>query len=206
MNRFSTLIAAAALALVAPAFADAKTEAYVQSNASTVLKSLNDSKMSSSERAATFNGYMDQFTDINSVSNFVIGKYAKRFTADELKRYRAAFRTYALATYQYELDQYRGDAIVVKGSVDRSTSDSIVSTVIRRKDGKDMDVRWRVLNRNGKYQVVDVGLNIDGNLLWLAIEQRAQFISVLDRNKGSADALIKKIESMTAELKTRKTK
>ena len=63
-----------------------------------------------------------------------------------------------------------------------------------------MDVRWRVLTRDGKYQVVDVALNLDGNLIWLAIEQRAQFLALLDRSNGSADALIEKIESMKRNL------
>jgi phospholipid transport system substrate-binding protein len=49
-----------------------------------------------------------------------------------------------------------------------------------------------------------VALNLDGNLIWLAIEQRAQFIALLDQNNGSADVLINKINSMTADIKTRK--
>jgi len=92
----------------------------------------------------------------------------------------------------------------VKDSVDRSDTDSIVNTVIKRQDGKDMDVRWRVLTRDGEYQVVDVALNLDGNLIWLGIEQRAQFIALLDRANGSAEALIAKIESMTADMKASK--
>ena len=67
-----------------------------------------------------------------------------------------------------------------------------------------MDVRWRVLTRDGKYQVVDVALNLDGNLIWLAIEQRAQFLALLDRSNGSAEALIDKIESMKRKLETEK--
>ncbi len=64
-----------------------------------------------------------------------------------------------------------------------------------------MNVRWRVLKRNGEYQVVDVALNVNGNLIWLAIEQQAQFLSLLDRTNGSADALIRKIEQMTREVR-----
>ena len=93
--------------------------------------------------------------------------------------------------------------MVVKNSVDRSETDSIVNTVIKRQDGKDMDVRWRVQGKDGDYQVIVAALNLDGNLIWLAIEQRAQFIALLDRSNGSADALIKKIDSMTAELKVK---
>lgn len=206
MNRITIIaMALAALNLCAlPAAADAKTEAYVQANASEVLASLNDPALTADQRTSTFSTYMDKFTDLDAVSNFVIGKYSRRFTPDELAAYRKAFRTYALAVYETQLDAYRGKAVVVKDSVDRSETDSIVNTVIERQDGKNMDVRWRVLTRDGKYQVVDVALNLDGNLIWLGIEQRAQFIALLDRANGSADALISKIESMTAELKASK--
>ncbi len=205
MKRFlrSTLAAAVILAGALPAFADAKTEAYVQKNASEVLKTLNNPNLSTAERTAKFSAYMDQFTDLDAVSNFVIGKYSRRFTEAELARYRKAFREYALAVYQYELDAYRGEAVQVKNSVDRSPTDSIVNTVIKRQDGKDMDVRWRVQGSEGNYQVVDVALNLDGNLIWLAIEQRAQFTALLDNNNGSADKLIAKINSMTNDLKAK---
>jgi phospholipid transport system substrate-binding protein len=146
---------------------------------------------------------MDKFTNLDAVSNFVIGKYSRRFTDAELTKYRKSFRAYALAVYEYQLDAYRGESVTVKNSVDRSETDSIVNTVIKRVDGKDMDVRWRVQGKEGSYQVVDVALNLDGNLIWLAIEQRAQFISLLDNNNGSADKLIKKIDSMTADLKAK---
>ena len=198
-----TVLAALALSIVVSpaAFADAATEAYVEENANEVLRTLNDPSLNSEERTATFNAYMDEFTDMKAVSNFAIGKYARRFTPDELARYREAFRTYALAVYEVQLDQYRGEGVVVEGSTDRNERDSIVDTTIRRGDGEDMDIRWRVLTRNGQYQVVDVALNLDGNLIWLAIEQRAQFLSLLDKNNGSADNLIDKIESMTAKLR-----
>jgi phospholipid transport system substrate-binding protein len=132
----------------------------------------------------------------------VIVKYARRFTPEELQAYQQAFRTYALAVYENELDAYRGNEVVIEGSTDRTANDSIVDTSIARADGKTMDVRWRVLNRGGKYQVVDVALDIDGNLIWLAIEQQAQFLALLDRTNGSADALIDKISSMTDKLKS----
>lgn len=203
MSRTSpTLLAFAALALSAlPAFADARTESFVQTNASEVLATLNDPALNARQRTETFSQYMDQFTDLDAVSNFVIGKYSRRFTEQELTAYRKVFREYALAVYENELDNYRGKEVVVKDSVDRSDTDSIVNTVIKRQDGKDMDVRWRVLTRDGEYQVVDVALNLDGNLIWLGIEQRAQFIALLDRSNGSAEALIAKIESMTADMK-----
>jgi phospholipid transport system substrate-binding protein len=199
----SILAASVLMASAAPAFADARTEAYVQKNASEVLQSLNNPKLSATERTAAFSSYMDKFTDLDAVSNFVIGKYSRRFSDAELANYRKAFREYALTVYEVQLDSYRGEAVVVKNSVDRSDTDSIVNTVIKRQDGKDMDVRWRVQGTEGNYQVVDVALNLDGNLIWLAIEQRAQFIALLDNSNGSSEKLIKKINSMTADMKSK---
>ncbi len=200
-TQLKALFAAAALAFAAPvAKADEVTEQFVRDNASVVLQSLNDPDLDSAGRRAAFSRYMDQFTDIEAVSNFVIGKYARRLSAEDLARYREAFRTYALATYEFQLDSYRGESVEIVGSDDRSATDSIVRTLIRRDGGDPVDVRWRVLTREGVYQVVDVGLNIDGNLFWLALEQRAQFLSILDRTNGSADALIGKIEEMTRDL------
>ncbi|MEM5516181.1 ABC transporter substrate-binding protein [Henriciella sp. AS95] len=193
---------AALLAVAAPALADAKTESFVKQNANEVLNSLNNPDLSQVERTELFSGYMEQFADFDAVSKFVIGKYARRFTPEELKSYQDAFRTYALAVYENELDAYRGNKVVIEGSTDRTANDSIVDTSIARADGKTMDVRWRVLNRGGKYQVVDVALDIDGNLIWLAIEQQAQFLALLDRTNGSADALINKISSMTDKLES----
>ncbi len=199
----SQKFALAALAVTvasAPAFADAKTEAYVQKQASAALATLNDPTLTAADRTAKFNEYMDRFTDLKAVGRFTIGKYARRFSDEEMERFHKAFRIYSLAVYENELDAYRGEAVVVKNSIDRSEKDSIVNTVIKREDGKDMDVRWRVLHRDGKYQVVDVALNMDGNLIWLGIEQRAQFLALLDRSNGDADALIAKIEEMTDKL------
>jgi len=105
-----------------------------------------------------------------------------------------------LAVYEFYFHEYRGRDVKVIGSTDRNARDSIVDTEIVRADGQELEVRWRVLNRGGNYQVVDVALNAEGNLIWLAIEQQAQFLSILDQNNGSVDALNRKIESMTDEL------
>ena len=195
------ILSAAMLAMSAlPALADTQTEEYVRTNANDVLASLNEAGLNGDERRAKFQGYMDEFTNMDAVAKFVIGKYSKRFTAEEMDAYLTTFRAYALAVYEFYFHEYRGRDVKVTGSTDRNARDSIVDTEIIRADGQELEVRWRVLNRGGNYQVVDVALNADGNLIWLAIEQQAQFLSILDQNNGSVDALITKIESMTDDL------
>jgi len=192
----ATMLAMSAL----PALADTATEEYVRTNANDVLASLNEPGLDDDARRAKFQAYMDEFTNLDAVAKFVIGKYAKRFTPEEMDAYLTTFRAYALVVYEFYFHEYRGRDVRVTGSTDRNARDSIVDTEIVRADGQELEVRWRVLNRGGNYQVVDVALNADGNVIWLAIEQQAQFLSILDQSNGSVDALIAKIDSMTADL------
>lgn len=197
------ILSASLLAFTAlPAFADAKTEEYVRTNANEVLASLNAPGLTPAERRVRFQTYMDEFTNLDAVAKFVIGKYSKRFTPEEMDRYLTAFRSYALVVYEFYFNEYKGRDVKVLGSTDRNPRDSIVDTEIVRTDGQELEVRWRVLNRGGEYQVVDVALNSEGNLIWLAIEQQAQFLSILDKNNGSVDALISRIDAETAKLRS----
>jgi len=203
MRTFRMFAAAIGIALTlgAPAYADKNSEAFVRENATLVLETLDDTSLDAAARTEKFSVYMDEFSNLDRIASFVIGKYSRRFSEDEVTLYRAAFRTYNLTAYEYQFDQYRGSEIEITGSTDRSPTDSIVDSIVRRKNGDTQDVRWRVLTRNGKQEVVDIALNFDGSLLWLAIEQRAQFLDLLDRTNGSADALIKKLEELTEDLK-----
>ncbi|MEL6828426.1 MAG: ABC transporter substrate-binding protein [Pseudomonadota bacterium] len=195
------ILSASLLAMSAmPAFADATTEEYVRTNANEVLASLNAPDLTAAERREQFQTYMDEFTNLDAIAKFVIGKYSKRFTDEEMELYLDTFRNYALVVYEFYFNEYRGRDVNVLGSTDRNARDSIVDTEIVRADGQELEVRWRVLKRGGNYQVVDVALNAEGNLIWLAIEQQAQFLSILDKNNGSVDALVTKINSMKEEL------
>lgn len=199
------ILSAAMLAIsAAPAFADADSEAYVQTNADDVLASLNAPELTPAERRTQFQNYMDKFTNIDVVAKFVIGDYAKKFSEQEMEAYLASFRAYALAVYEDYFNEFGGQTITVLGSNDRSARESVVATEILRDDGDKLEVSWHVLKRRGKYHVVDVHLKLGGQTFKLGVEQRAQFMSILDQNYGSADALITKIDSMTDELIARR--
>lgn len=193
----------ACLMLASAAWGDESSETFVRDNATQVLQALDDPALNTTERTEKFNEYMNQFSNLNRISSFVIGKYSRRFSDEDKARYRTAFRQYSLAAYEAQFDQYRGSRIEVTGSIDRNEKDSIVKSIIHASDGDDLKLNWRVLTRNDRHEVVDIGLDVEGDVLWLAIEQRAQFLDLLDRNNGSADALIRKLGELTRDLKDR---
>lgn len=208
MKLKSMLTAAVLIAATSPAaFADKKSEAYVEANANTVLAVLNDKSLSNDVREKKFGDYMNTFANMPSIARRVIGHNANDLSEAEFNRYYKAFETYALEVYQVHFDQFRGEKIRVTGSKDDGPQRSTVESVIRSaQTGKDTKVYWDVLmSKDGKsYRVRDVGIELGGSTLWLAQEQAAQFINYLDRNNGSIDKLIARINVLLADMEARK--
>ncbi|MFQ5562136.1 MAG: phospholipid-binding protein MlaC [Parvularculaceae bacterium] len=184
---------AAVLALAAtPARADQAAEDYVQSILDEAYVALNvDDEDAMLDALADL---VDKYVDERRAALFTLGQYARRITDEQRAEFIPLFKEYATTVYQDALANYSGERLVVTDSVDRSARDIIVnSEIANAKPGDqwaDVTVHWRVYrNRNGVMSVLDAGA--EG--VWLAIEQRSQFTSVIANNGGGEkgmDALI----------------
>ncbi len=199
--------AVAAVLGASPAFADQKSETYVETQANYVLEVLNDSALSNDARAAKFSEFMNTFADFRAIARRVLGPATRQMSEAQLEAYYQAFEQYAVAVYQDQLDQFRGEEIRVVGSRDLSDRNSHVTSMIKSSDtGKDVEVIWDVLeSRDGdRYLVRDVALNIGGNnQFWLAVDQNQDFQAFLKRNNNDIDKLIENINQMTASMNAR---
>ena len=208
MKLKSMLSAAILVAALAPAaFADKKSEAYVQVNANSVLSVLNDRSLTSEAREKKFGEFMNKFANMPSIARRVIGPNASSLSDTDFSRYYKAFETYALEVYQVHFDDFRGEQLRVTGSKDNGPQRSVVESVIKSSGtGKDTKVYWDVLlSKDGtSYRVRDVGIELGGSTMWLAQEQAAQFINYLDRNNGNIDKLIGRINVLLADMEARK--
>ena len=202
------LLAAAALVAISPAaFADKKSEAYVQTNADAVLQVLNDKSITNEQRKQKFQEYMNKFAHLPSIARRVLGAEGRSLSQADFDKYYKSFETYAMEVYEVHLDQFRGEAIKVVGSRDDDPRRSTVESIIKSSQtGQDTKVYWDVLlSQDGKtYRVRDVGIDLGGSVLWLAQEQQAQFESYLGRNNGDVDKLIGRINVMLADMEARK--
>lgn len=201
-------LAVAVAAAAAPAaFADKKSEAYVQTNANAVLSVLNDRSLSPDAREQKFGEYMNKFAHMPSIARRVLGSNGRTLSEADFNKYYRIFETYALEVYQVHFDQFRGESLRVTGSRDDGPQRSTVESVIRSSQtGKDTKVYWDVLlSQDGKsYRVRDVGIELGGSVLWLAQEQQAQFVNYLDRNNGDINKLIGRINVLLADMEARK--
>jgi phospholipid transport system substrate-binding protein len=207
MKLMRVLAMAAVLTAAPAAFADKKSEAYVETNANGVLQVLNDESLSADQRKMKFSEYMHKFAYVPDIARRVLGAEGRSLSKEEFDRYYKTFEAYAIAVYEVQLDQFRGESIKVTGSRDDDARRSQVRSLIKSSEsGKDIEVFWDVLaSKDGTgYRVRDVGLNINGSILWLAQDQQAQFEAFLGRNNGDINKLIARINQMIADLEQRK--
>ena len=201
---------AAAIVLVAAtpaAFADKKSEAYVQANANSVLQALNDKSIDQKAREAKFVEYMNRFAHMPTIARRVLGVNGRSVSQSDFDKYYKTFEHYAMEVYQVHFDQFRGEELRVTGSKDEDDRRSTVESIIKSSQtGKDTKVYWDVLRSQdgASYRVRDVGIDLGGSVLWLAQEQQAQFESYLNRNGGSIDKLIGRINVLLADMEARK--
>jgi phospholipid transport system substrate-binding protein len=213
MKKFSklgmrSLAAAFLLAAATPAaFADKKSEAYVEANANLVLQVLNDKTLNDTQREDKFGEYMNKFAHMPTIARRVLGVNARTISEADFDKYFKVFQNYALEVYEVHFDEFRGEKLRVVGSKDEDDRRSTVQTMIKSsKTGKETKVYWDVLrSQDGQtYRVRDVGIDLGGSTLWLAQEQQAQFESFLSRNNGDIDKLIGRINVLLADMDARK--
>lgn len=185
-------VAAPAPALAQAASArDAGAEAFIDTSARKVLAAINQHRPGADRRAA-FHAVISDLVDWPRVSRFVLGKYARTATPDQLARFAAAYRAYDEGVYQRRIEDYHGERAVVTGSTARKPGDVIVITRVYSAGGEaPLDLAWRVLAGPGGWKLVDV--QVKG--VWLAITQQQDFVSTIDNAGGKVDVLINQLQA-----------
>ena len=125
--------------------------------------------------------------DVPRITDFVLGRYRRQITPVQYQQFADAFRAYADSVYEARLGAYDGETLTVSGSVARSPTDAVVSTVVQggNYSGNPV-VNWRLLKGPDGWKVVDV----QAQGVWLAVVEQSDFTSTLANNNGNIDVLI----------------
>lgn len=120
-----------------------------------------------------------------ALASFVLGKYKRSISAEDRARFTDAVDAYLHRQIENNADQIAGVDIEIVRS-DKRGRDAIVTTRVEAEGEDPFNLRWRVVNREDQWFVVD--LEFAG--IWLAIEQQAQVKSILDRPGADIDDVI----------------
>jgi phospholipid transport system substrate-binding protein len=146
------------------------------------------------QRVARFHELFREDFDVPGIARFVLGRYWKTATPEQQEEFVKLFEDYIALVYSNQLAAYSGETLRVTGSRTSAEEAVVASEIIRPTGAPPVKVDWHLTDRNGSYKISDV--TVDG--ISMAVTQRSEFASVIQRNGGQVANLIAQLREKTA--------
>lgn len=158
---------------------------FIRSLGDEAINELAGKKIDDSDRNARFVKLMDKYFEMDQVARFVLGRYWRSLSEQELSNFADLLQKYLALNYANKFKDFDGEKFVV---VDDSQNgkDTFVNSKVVRPDGPPVKIVWRLREYDGKLRIIDV--SIEG--ISMGITQRDEFASVIQNNGGKVQALI----------------
>ena len=153
-----------------------------------------DNKTDPAIRQARFRQLFHDDFDGPGMARFVIGRYWRSAGPEEQREFVTLFEDYVAYVYTARLANFGRQTFKIRGS--RSDRDGIIvsSDVISPGSASPLRIDWRLVSDNGAYKVND--LIVEG--ISMAVTQRSEFASIIQRNGGQVRDLIAMMREKTA--------
>lgn len=133
--------------------------------------------------------------DLAAVARRAAGSGWRKMTAEQRKRYVAAFSRFSVATHAARFKGFGGERFEITGQRQLAANQVLVNTRIVESNGNATEINYLLVNSGGRWGIVDVYLK--GSISEVAT-RRSEF-SAIFRDRG-ADGLIAAIQRKTTEL------
>ena len=181
-------------ALVAPAVLAAADPAAIINNLGNHALEVLGKNATPAQRVARFHELFREDFDVPGIARFVLGRYWKTATPEQQEEFVRLFEDYIALVYSNQLAAYSGETLRVTGSRTSGEEAVVASEIIRPTGAPPVKVDWHLTDRNGAYKISDV--TVDG--ISMAVTQRSEFASVIQRNGGQVANLIAQLREKTA--------
>jgi len=136
-----------------------------------------------------FERIFNAYSDVDTMARYALGRDGKNASREEVKRFTKVFKSYIAKKYGSRFREFIGGKIEVKSSRKVKKFFEVKTNAVLKNQG-DFEVIFLVSNRSGSplfFNVFVEGLN-------LLLTERSEIGAILDKNKGSMDALIRDLE------------
>jgi phospholipid transport system substrate-binding protein len=155
------------------------------------------STSSETERERQFRGLFEEGFDVNEIARFVLGPYWRTATDVQRAEFIRLFENYVVHAYTVRFNAYAGQQLKVLGARPEGDNAWVVQSQIALPNSNQPPVRvdWRVTKHGDTYKIADV--TVEG--VSMALTQRQEFASVIQRNGGQLEALLKVLREKTGQ-------
>jgi phospholipid transport system substrate-binding protein len=194
----STLFCVLFLISVQASVTYADPGAFVKALGNRAIELLTSTQISDEEQAMRFRTLLREGFAVDKIGRFVLGKYRRKATTEELKEFLELFENYIVSLYSSAFRNYSGETFVVSRVVNtRNAHDTMVVTHINPEtDPNPTKVVFQVRNWKGVYKVLDI--KIQG--VSMILTQRDEFTGLIRNNGGKVAALISALRKKSKAL------
>jgi phospholipid transport system substrate-binding protein len=168
-----------------PAAAAADPAAVITSLGNEALKVLGNN-VDPNLRIVRFRQLFSEDFDVPGIARFVLGRYWRVATEPQQQEFVKLFADYIALAYSNRLAEYSGETLHVTGSRPAPEGSVVSSEIVRPNGAPPAKVDWVLTPHNGAYKISDVV--VEG--VSMAVTQRSEFASVIQRNGGQVQGLI----------------
>jgi phospholipid transport system substrate-binding protein len=173
---------------------------FIQGIGDKALATLADKSIPPEKAATIFEGILQNSFDLNLLGKFALGSNAWReATPQQKQEYLKLFEKLAVKIYSDRFKLYSGEGFKVISAKAEDDRDSYVTSEIIRPDASapPTQVDWRVRNKGGRYQVIDV--IVEG--VSMSVTQRSEFSAVIQKNSGDIQEFLNVLRDRVASVK-----
>lgn len=183
----------------APASESASPEAAVEKFHAGLLQIMKDAEeLGFQGRIDKLAPLMAETFDLDFMASKTVGRHWKKLSDADKTRWAEMFTRFTTANYAGRFTGFTGEKFVTNGVEDAARGTRVVLTEIIIPDEEDVQLNYRVIERDGEWRVIDVYLN--GTVSELAL-RRSEYSSTLKRD--GFEQLCQSIETKIEDLKTK---
>jgi phospholipid transport system substrate-binding protein len=151
------------------------------------------SNVAPSQRMVRFRQLFSQDFDVPGIARFVLGRYWQIATPQQQQEFIRLFTSYIAVAYSDRLAEYSGETLRVTGSRAAADGSMVSSEIVRPNGAPPAKIDWLLTQENGAYKISDV--IVEG--VSMAVTQRSEFASVIQRDGGQVQGLITALQQKT---------
>ena len=204
----ASLLAAVPIALAEPSAAQVEASADTSDSSPTkTIETFHAGLLEIMKNAKTlgYEGRVEELTplmartfDLDFMASKTVGRHWKKLDAEERRQWAETFARFTTANYAGRFKGFKGEEFITLGVEDAAKGTRVVLTKIVVPDDEDVQLNYRVLERNGEWRVIDVYLN--GTVSELAL-RRSEYSSALKRE--GFEQLVASIETKIEDLRSK---
>ncbi|MBI4184783.1 MAG: ABC transporter substrate-binding protein [Proteobacteria bacterium] len=175
----------------------ATPDQFVKTLADRAIEVVNSAELNYDEQVRRLRGLLIEGFDVPLMARFVLGVNWRRATPSQRDEYLKLFEEMIVQTYLRRFREYSGVEFVVDGIKQKVDGDYFVTSTVKRPGEPAFMVDWRVRDAAGGFKIIDV---VAENLS-MALSQRDDFSSVIQRYGGEVDGLLREMREKIEQAK-----